>query len=88
MSQTCTCADNLRLLGEMVQMASDYINLYRETLGQEERAMIKLAYGQISPLRNEVAKLDKELSALQIQLRPHVKREDSGSRPRAEGASG
>ena len=37
--------------------------------------MLELAYGEIAPLRKEVAKLDSNLRSLQLQLRDLMKKE-------------
>jgi hypothetical protein len=70
MREVNSCADNLVLLGEMLEVASDYINRCEETLGHEEALMVELAHGQLHFLRQRLAKLDHRLRDLEVQLRP------------------
>lgn len=86
MTRLTKCADNLILLGEMIQISMGYIKNCERALAQEEPSMLQLAYGEIGPLRKEVAKLDSNLRSLQLQLREMMKQ--GGNDPRARGAAG
>jgi hypothetical protein len=70
MREVTSCADNLVLFGEMLEVASDYISRCEETLGHEEAFMVGLAHGQLYFLRQRLAKLDHRLRDLEVQLRP------------------
>ena len=70
MRDITSCADNLVLVGEMLEVASDYIDRCEETLGHEEAFMVELARGQLYFLRKRLAKLDQRLRDLAVQLRP------------------
>jgi hypothetical protein len=72
MRDVTSCADNLVLFGEMLEVASDYINRCEETLGHEEAFMVELARGQIYFLRQRLAKLDHRLHDLEVQLCPNT----------------
>jgi hypothetical protein len=69
MTRKMSCADNLVLLGEMLQTASQYIGLCNEVLGNEDGFMIDLATGQIIPLRNRCIDLSKDLAQLEKRMR-------------------
>jgi hypothetical protein len=64
-----TCADNLLLLGEMLQTASQYIGLCDETIHEEDNFMLDVASGQIAPLRDICNQLGKDLGELGKRLR-------------------
>jgi hypothetical protein len=64
-----TCADNLLLLGEMLQTASQYIGLCDETLCEEDNFMLTVASGQIATLRVSCNQLDRDLGQLGKRLR-------------------
>jgi hypothetical protein len=70
MREVASCADNLVLFGEMLEVASDYLDRCDETLGHEEAFMVELAHGQLYFLRQQLAKLDHRLRDLEVQLRP------------------
>jgi hypothetical protein len=70
MREVASCADNLVLFGEMLEVASDYLDRCDETLGHEEAFMVELAHGQLCFLRQQLAKLDHRLRDLEVQLRP------------------
>jgi len=68
MRDVISCADNLVLFGEMLQVASEYIDRCEERLGHEERFMVELARNQLQPLRQRLAKLERRLRELELQL--------------------
>jgi hypothetical protein len=63
------CADNLFLLGEMLDMASGYISLCDEVLNEEDKSMVELAYDHINPLKQRTVKLGKELEELEQRVK-------------------
>ena len=69
MRHIASCADSLVLLGEMLEVASGYVDHCEEILNQEEAFMAELAHDQIYFLRKHVAKLDERLRDLEIKLR-------------------
>jgi hypothetical protein len=70
MREVTSCADNLVLFGEMLQVAAEYIDRCEETLGTEPAFMVGLAHGQIYALRQRLVKLEHRLRNLESQLRP------------------
>jgi hypothetical protein len=70
MRDVTSCADNLVLLGEMLEVASEYIDRCEESLGHEDAFMAGLAHGQIYFLRKRLVKLEQRLGELELQLRP------------------
>lgn len=73
MGQQANSADNLVLLGEMVEMASGYAEQCQQSLDQDDAFMVRLAYDQLFYLRKRVAKLDEELLNLEEQIRARMK---------------
>jgi hypothetical protein len=69
MRDVTSCADNLVLFGEMLEVASEYITRCEKTLGHEGAFMIELAHDQISSLRQRVVKMEQRLRELESQLR-------------------
>jgi hypothetical protein len=63
------CADNLFLLGEMLDMAAGYISLCDEVLNEEDKPMVELAYDQIHPLKKRAVRLGKELEELEQRVK-------------------
>src|SRR5882724_9833265 len=51
MRDVTSCADNLILLGETLEVAAEYINRCEETLGHEDAFMVGLAHDQLYFLR-------------------------------------
>jgi hypothetical protein len=63
------CADNLFLLGEMLDVAAQYIGLCDDVLNEEDKPMVELAYDQIRPLKGCAVKLCKKLEELEKRVR-------------------
>jgi hypothetical protein len=63
------CAENLFLLGEMLDMAAGYISLCDEVLNEEDKPMVELAYDRIHPLKKRTVKLGKELEELEQRVK-------------------
>jgi hypothetical protein len=63
------CADNLFLLGEMLDMAAGYIGLCDEVLNEEDKPMVELAYDHIHTLKRRTVKLLKELEELEQRVK-------------------
>lgn len=70
MQQVTGCADNLVLLGEMLEVASEYVDRCEAYLGHEDAFMVQIAHDQIYFLRKRLAKLDQRLRDLEVRLRP------------------
>jgi hypothetical protein len=68
MSRRQSCADNLVLLGEMLEAATEYISLCDDSLKDDDAPMVQLAYQEISPLRNRAARLCKKLEELEKRV--------------------
>lgn len=68
MSKQAMCADNLFLLGELLQGASEYVTRSRNQAEDEDQFMIELAHGQIPRLRLALRDLDRSLTELDGQL--------------------
>jgi len=62
------CADNLLLLGEMLDVAAQYIGLCDDVLIEEDKLMIDLAYDQIHPLKDRTVKLGRKLEELENRV--------------------
>jgi hypothetical protein len=79
MRHVSNSADNLVLLGEMVEMASGYADQVEEISAHEDSFMVRLAHDQISFLRKRLSKLDSKLKGLNDSLGSRV---HHPSRPR------
>jgi hypothetical protein len=75
------CADNLFLLGELLQGAAEYLSRCQETLEDEQGQMVELACEQISHLKQMVETLDRKLKELEGHL---PKKGSSSSTPAAK----
>ncbi len=62
------CADNLLLLGEMLDVAAQYIGLCDDVLNEEDKPMVELAYNQIHPLKDRTVKLGRKLEGLEKRV--------------------
>lgn len=69
MSKQTMSADNLFLLGELLQGAGEYVTRSRNHADQEEKFMIELAREQIPHLRLALRNLDRSLMELDAHLR-------------------
>jgi hypothetical protein len=63
------CADNLFLLGEMLDGSAQCIGLCDDVLNEEDKSMVELAYEQIHPLKERTVKLRKKLEELEKRVR-------------------
>jgi hypothetical protein len=73
MPKQTMCADNLFLLGELLQGASEYVTRSRNHAGDEDQFMIELAREQIPHLRLALRNLDRSLTELDGHLKQQVK---------------
>src|ERR1700759_2014289 len=80
MRHVSNSADNLVLLGEMVEMASGYADQVEESSKHDEPFMVRLAFDQLSFLRKRLEKLDDKLKNLNDILGVKIRRQ---SRPRS-----
>jgi hypothetical protein len=77
------CADQLFLLAELVDAASEYIRHCDRTLDPEEIPMVELAYDQISSLKSRTSRLGKSLEHLQERISDRLKQDQRESKRRA-----
>jgi hypothetical protein len=63
------CADNLFLLGELLQGAGEYVTRSRHQAGDEDRFMIELAREQIPHLRLALRNMERSLAELDRHLK-------------------
>lgn len=73
MRRVSNSADNLVLLGEMVEMASGYADQVEQISAHEEPFMVRLAHDQISHLRKRLSNLDEKLKGLSDLLGSKVR---------------
>jgi hypothetical protein len=66
------CADNLFLLGELLQGAGEYVSRSRNRADDEDRFMIELAREQIPHLRLALRNLDRSLTELDSHLKQRL----------------
>jgi hypothetical protein len=86
MSQASNSADNLVLLGEMVEMASGYADQVEQSSAHDEPFMVRLAHDQLFYLRKRLAKLDEKLTNLNNLLASKVRRHSRSKRWSGEKA--
>jgi len=72
MSKQTMCADNLFLLGELLQGAGEYVTRSRHHAEDEDRFMIELAREQIPHLRLALRNLERSLAELDNHLKERV----------------
>jgi hypothetical protein len=72
MSKQNMCADNLFLLGELLQGAGEYVTRSRHHAEDEDRFMIELAREQIPHLRLALRNLERSLAELDIHLKERL----------------
>ena len=72
------CADNLFLLGELLQSAGEYVIRSRNHADDEDRFMVELAREQIPQLRLTLRNLERSL----VELDGHLKKR-LGDQPKA-----
>ena len=75
MSKQTMCADNLFLLGELLQGAGEYVTRSRHHAEDEDRFMIELAREQIPQLRLALRNLERSL----VELDGHLKERLAGN---------
>ncbi len=66
------CADNLFLLGELLQGAGEYVTRSKHHADDEDAFMIELAREQIPHLRLALRNLDRSLTELDGHLRQRL----------------
>ena len=66
------CADNLFLLGELLQGAGEYVVRSRHHADDEDRFMIELAREQIPHLRLALRNLERSLTELDGHLKQRL----------------
>ena len=72
------CADNLFLLGELLQGAGEYVTRSKHHAENEEPFMIELAREQIPHLKLALKDLERSLSELDTHLKRRLEAEGSG----------
>jgi len=72
MSKQTMCADNLFLLGELLQSAGEYVTRSRNHANDEDQFMIELAREQIPHLRLALRNLERSLAELDGQLKKRL----------------
>jgi hypothetical protein len=75
MRHVSNSADNLVLLGEMVEMASGYADQVEESSAYDEPFMVRLAQDQLFFLRKRLVKLDDKLKNLNEILGAKIRRQ-------------
>ena len=81
MSKQTMCADNLFLLGELLQGAGEYVKRCQHHAEGEDHFMIELAREQIPPLRLALRNLDRSLTELDSHLKGRLGSEGSETEP-------
>lgn len=83
MSKQTMCADNLFLLGELLQSAGEYVTRSRNHADDEDRFMVELAREQIPQLRLTLRNLERSLA----ELDGHLKKRLGGDQEASETPS-
>lgn len=83
MPKRSLCADNLFLLGELLQGAAEYLSRCQEALEDEQGQMVELACEQIPQLKQMVETLDRKLK----ELEGHLRKKGGSSSKRAAGSN-
>jgi hypothetical protein len=81
MSKQTMCADNLFLLGELLQGAGEYVTRSRNHADDEDRFMIELAREQIPHLRLALRNLERSLADLDGHLKQRLGTAENSSEP-------
>ena len=83
------CADQMILLGEMLDTACQYLKLCDSGMDGEPQGMIALAYDQLYPLSQRSARLSVELTELEKRMRKklYLRAGDEPSPPKPKGRS-
>jgi hypothetical protein len=81
MSKQTMCADNLFLLGELLQGAGEYVTRSRHHADDEDRFMVELAREQIPHLRLALRNLERSLADLDSHLRERLGIAENASGP-------
>jgi hypothetical protein len=87
MSKQTMSADNLFLLGELLQSAGEYVTRSRNHAEDEDRFMIELAREQIPQLRLTLRNLERSLAELDGHLKRRLGEagESTDVQPKADG---
>ncbi len=72
MSKQTMCADNLFLLGELLQGAGEYVTRSRNHADDEDRFMVELAREQIPHLKLALRNLERSLTELDGHLKQRL----------------
>ena len=72
MSKQTMCADNLFLLGELLQSAGEYVSRSRNHADDEDRFMVELAREQIPHLKLALRNLERSLTDLDVHLKQRL----------------
>jgi hypothetical protein len=72
MSKQTSCADNLFLLGELLQGAGEYVTRSRNTSEEDDKFLVELAREQIPHLRLALRNLERSLSELDAHLKERL----------------
>src|SRR6266436_10217946 len=68
-AKTLMCAENLLLLGELLQGAVECVRRCQETFDEEHGPMVELACEEIPQLRQMVETISRKLNQLEGRLR-------------------
>jgi hypothetical protein len=72
MPKQTMCADNLFLVGELLQGAGEYLTRSRDQAEDEDRFMIELAREQIPHLRLALRNMERSLAELDRHLKSRL----------------